>query len=360
MMLTRRQYLSAMLSASALSPALLSLSGCGTPGQTCPEDPAESAGVDWTPDILHPMFWGFQDLDATNGAPGPLRIFYPTYDGSPQGARILKLCLVRYPVVLFMHGQPPCPDPNYFRRWNTLGMVLARSGYVVVMPKHGAEFPQEGSPGIAVGLNTLNWVRSSWEHRNWVDPDVTATAIVGHSFGALLAARVRQARPTIGAYVGLSGVWTEASDVTSLLESLQVPSFFMWGTKAGPASESMDTGGLWDHVPAVKSAAFFPGEHFDYIGSFTGCEFPRGDCNLIEPVSAELVALFISRQIPVKLSHAPIPPSLIPPAVQLTPKQEFFAGSHLNGIQAIQTRQGCRVDLRWEDPLDTGSRHLGP
>jgi hypothetical protein len=113
-------------------------------------------------------------------------------------------------------------------------------------------------------------------------------------------------------------------------------------------------------VPGPKWAAFFPGLHFDYIGPFGECNFQRGSCDLIELVIAELVALFTSRQVPVKTSHAPIPPSLIPPAVTLTPKQEFFAGGHLNGIGLIESRPGCGIDLRWEDPLDTGSRHLGP
>ena len=356
---TRRHYLQSMFAAGVISPALLSLTGCGSV-QTCPDDPAESGGVDWTPDVLHPMFWGFQDLDVANGAPGPLRVFYPTYEGSPQNAPILKLCLIRYPVVLFMHGQPPCADANYFKRWQILGMVLARSGYVVVMPKHPALSPGEGSPSIAVGLGALDWVRSSWEHRNWVDSDVTATAVVGHSFGALLAARIRQARSTIGAYVGLSGVWTEVNDTNALLESIQAPSLFMWATEAGPVAESLDTGGLWNRIPFGKSAAFFPGQHFDYVSPPAGCNPPRGGCNLIELVTAELVTLFVTRHVPVKTSRAPIPPSLIPPAVTLTPRQEFFAGSHLNGIQLIQSRPGCRVDLRWEDPFETGSRHLGP
>ena len=354
MQLNRREYLRAMLAAGALS-----LTGCGST-QTCPDDPSESAGVDWTPDILHPMFWGFQDLDVANGgAPGPLRIYYPTYEGTPQNAPILKLCLIRYPVVLFMHGQPPCPDENYFKRWQILGMVLARSGYVVVMPKHERD-PQAGSSDIGVGLAALDFARNAWEHRNWVDSDVTATTVAGHSFGALLAARIRQARPTIGAFVGLSGVWTEANDTLPLLESIQVPAFFSWGTLAGPASEDMDDGGLFPAVPGPKWAAVFPGEHFDYLGPITGCNFERGSCNLIELVMAELVALFISRQVPVKTSRAPIPPSLIPPAVTLTQKQAFFAGGHLNGIGLIESRQGCGIDLRWEDPLDTGSRHLGP
>lgn len=358
-MLSRRQYLRAMLAAGALSPALLSLAGCGS-NQTCPDDPNESAGVDWTPDILHPMFWGFQDLDTANGAPGPLRIYYPTYDGTPQNARILKLCLIRYPVVLFTHGQAPCPDANYFKRWQILGMVLARSGYVVVMPKQSQLLPNDGSPDIATALAALDFVRNGWEHRNWVDSDVTATTVGGHSFGALLAARIHKARPTIGAYFGLSGVWTEVNDAIPLLQSVNVPALFTWATLAGSVSESMDNGGLWQAVPGPKSAAFFPGFHFDYITPPAGCTVQRGTCDLIELVMAELVALFVSRQIPVKTSHAPIPPSLIPPVVTLTPKQAFFAGSHLNGIGLIESRQGCGIDLRWEDPLDTDSRHLGP
>ena len=362
-MLSRRQYLSAMLAAGALSPSLLSLTGCGST-QTCPDDPSESAGVDWTPDILHPMFWGFQDLDVANGgAPGPLRIYYPTYEGTPQNAPILKLCLIRYPVVLFMHGQAPCvPDPNYFKRWHILGMVLARSGYVVVMPKHSAGEPAEGSADIDVGLAALSFVRNGWEHRNWVDTDATATTVAGHSRGAVLAARIRQSRPSIGAFVGLSGAWQDIPlpERIALLQSIQVPAFFSWATLEGPVPESLDLDGQWQAVPGPKWAAIFPGLHFDYVSPFTGCSFERGKCDLIELVIAELVALFITRQVPVKTSRAPIPPSLIPPAVTLTPKQEFFAGSHLNGIGLIESRQGCGIDLRWEDPLDTGSRHLGP
>ena len=359
-MLNRRECLQSMLAAGALSPGLLTLAGCGLE-PTCPEDPAESAGVNWTPDILHPMFGGFQELDQTSGAPGPLRIFFPTYDGSPQNARILKLCLVRYPVVMFLHGQPPCTDASYFRRWLRLPMMLARSGYVVVVPKHDAALPADAeSPTIPFALRVLDWVRSGWEHSRWVDKDLTATAIVGHSFGGLLAARVRNARPTIGTFASLSTGWAELPDPTSLLQTLTMPSFFMWGSQAD-GSENMDAGGVWQKVASgTKTKAVFVGKHFDYLTPSTDCAFDHGGCALIEPVAAELVALFISRHMPVKLSHAPIPPSLVPPTVMLTFEQRFFAGSHLNGIQAIRTRAGCGIDLTWEDPLDSGTRHLGP
>ena len=140
-----------------------------------------------------------------------------------------------------------------------------------------------------------------------------------------------------------------------------MPAFFSWGTLAGPLPENMDDGGLLPAVPGPKWAAVFPGEHFDYLGHYLRVQLSeRGNCDLIELVMAELITLFIQRNIPVKTSHAPIPPSLIPPAVTLTQKQAFFAGGHLNGIGPIESRRGCGIDLRWEDPLDTGSRHLGP
>jgi Chlorophyllase len=359
--LRRREFIGSMLAAGAMSPALLSLPGCGLE-YTCPEDPADSAGVDWTPDILHPVFWGFQELGTAEGAPGTLRVYYPSADGSPQNARILKLCLVRYPVVMFLHGQPPClSDPTYFRRWTRLPMVLARSGYVVVVPKHDAALPEgPQSPAIDFALAVLNWVRTQWEHSRWVDQDPTATAIAGHSLGALLAARVRAADPRIGSYASFGAGWTEITGFASLLQSIDVPSFFWWGTQAAGA-ENMDVGGLWQMVGSQrKSKAIYDGKHFDYLPDIPGCSFERGSCSLIEALSAELVALFFQRHVPVKLSHAPIPPNLVPPAVTLTPTQQFFAGSHLSAIEAIRTRQGCSVDLHWEEPDETGSRHLGP
>lgn len=42
------------------------------------------------------------------------------------------------------------------------------------------------------------------------------------------------------------------------------------------------------------------------------------------------------------------------------PAEPDSAGGHMNGIGSIESRQGCGIDLRWEYPLDTGSRHLGP
>lgn len=367
-LLTRRAWLRMTLGAGALAPALSALSGCAgiiqVLGETCPENPAESGGIDWTPDVLHPVHAGLQYLDAANGAPGPLAIYYPTHVSEPN-APILKLCLVRYPVVLFLHGQPPrgCPPltvADYYRRWFVLPFVLARSGYVVVVPQHAAALPQEPeSPAVTYALSVLDWVRTGWEHRRWVDAQADATAIAGHSYGALLAARVRRQRPTISAFVGLSGPWTELPDTTAVLQSIGPPSFFMWGTDTSPP-ENLSPGPLWEAVPFGKTAAVFDGDHFDYLTTWPGCSFVRGSCSVMDLVAAELVALFISRHVPVKLSHAPIPPSLIPPVVTLTAVQKQFAGGHLTFIDQAANSKGCSLDLTWEDPLDTGSRHIGP
>lgn len=365
---TRRNLLRTALGAGALAPAL-PLTGCAdlidAVAKSCPDDPAESAGVDWIPDALHPMFYGFKDYDVAQGAPGPVRVFYPTYEGSPQDAPILKLCVIRYPVVLFLHGMPPCPVAEYNKQWFMGPAVLARCGYVVAVPNYSPQLPEADSPNIALANSYIDWMRHGWEHSKWADARESSTAVVGHSYGALLAGRVAAARPDVAAYVGLSGPWAEFSRPLPVLQAIPCPSFYMWGTAdpIGGAFENLDGGGgLWSKLTTPRYAAVFPGEHFDYIRPIAACGgTPRGDCLLIESVAAELSALFIARKMPVATSHTPtlIPVNLDPPTVTLTTQQAFFAGAHLNGIQLIRTREGCRVDLRWDDG-GTGSRRLGP
>ncbi|HRQ64947.1 MAG TPA: hypothetical protein PKZ76_08795 [Xanthomonadaceae bacterium] len=329
---------------------------------SCPEDPDESGGVNWMPDVLHPVFYGYHDVGAADGAPGPVRVWYPTYEGFTDGPPILKLCLVRWPLVLFLHGQPPCPDANYYRRWNTLPAVLARCGYVVAVPQHAAQLPSEaGSPDERYALSVVDWMRSGWAERRWLDARASSTAVAGHSYGALLAARVAQARRSMSAYVGLSGPWTDLGNPIPLLQGIGAPSFFMWaeGNPITAALESMDGGGMWGQVPAPKHAAVLPGEHFDYLRPWSGCSFPRGDCTLVEAVAAELTALFLARRLPVGTSAPPIPVSLAVPDVPRTTQQQFFAGGHLNGLHQIATRSGCRVRLRWLEGAVSGTRQLG-
>ena len=228
-------------------------------------------------------------------------------------------------------------------------------------PKHEPVLPEgDQTEEVEYSLHVLDWVRDTWEHRQWVDSRPEATAVVGHSLGTLLAARVRQARPTISALAGLSGPWLDFSDPSSELKAVMPPSFFMFTTDS---HENLDDHGWWDDVPFGKTSARFEGEHFDYLDPNNwGCDVPRGACTKTDEMAAVLVASFISRHVPGSLSTIAVPPSLILPEVTLTLEQEFFAGNHLfNFDGTLHTNEaGCGIDLKWEDPEESDSRHIGP
>lgn len=354
----RRHFVKSTIGLAATAP--LVLSGCEdfirAIAGTCPDDMEESGGVTWAPDVMHPVFYGHQDLSTEDGAPTTLRIWYPTYEGFTAGPPILKLCVFRYPVVLFLHGQPPCPDPDYYRwRWFAIPAVLARSGYVVVVPRHDAAFPEEENPPSAsLALDILDWVRDGWSESRWVDGEAESTAVAGHSYGALLAARLVALRPSISAFVGLGAPWDELSDRNAVLRGLTLPKLFMWGE--GLFFE--DLGRLWDALPAPKHGVIYEGEHFDYIRDHPECSEARGPCTALEFGTADLVALFLARYVPVRLSSTHVPASLEPPAVPLTTEQQFYAGGRLGGLQSLQSAEQCSVELRWEDGGPPGSRTL--
>jgi pimeloyl-ACP methyl ester carboxylesterase len=329
---------------------------------TCPTDPAATGGIDWTPDIGHPLFWGFQDLGTAQGAPRDMLIYYPSLEGSPQNAPIHQRCLTRWPVVLFLHGQPPSgvPTAGYHRKWSLLPSVLARCGYVVVVPNHGANLPDSGS--VAAALADLNYVRTSWSNANWVEKRAEMTVVAGHSFGALLAATIANAHPEFGALLSLSGGFHNLTDFPTVLRGVKAPSFFMWakGEDIILPFEDLDGGKVWDSLPQNKYAAVFQGEHFDYLpasllqpGDF------RGPCDLVGGVAADLAALFISEFVPVPLGTTHIGVDLRSPQVQLTQKQQFYAGAHLQSIAGFATHQGCKLDLRWVVDGATGIRKIG-
>jgi hypothetical protein len=128
-MVTRRQ----LLSGAGTTSVLALLSGCRglieDAADSCPDDPAQSGGVTWIPDIGHPVFFGFEDHSVSTGAPRDMRIYYPTFEGTPQNAPVLRVCIGRWPVVLFLHGQTPAGGSNGpgHLKWQRFALVLARS-----------------------------------------------------------------------------------------------------------------------------------------------------------------------------------------------------------------------------------------
>lgn len=331
---------------------------------TCPTDAAGDGGIDWTPDIGHPLFWGFQDLGTAQGAPRNMLIYYPSLEGSPQNAPIHERCLTRWPVMLFLHGQPPTGiTTDYYRKWTLLPAALARCGYVVVVPSHDAQLPSDAS--VAAALNDLNYVRTGWSNANWVNKSAEMTVVGGHSFGALLAATIANAHPEFGALVSLSGGYHNLTNFVSLLQGIKIPSFFMWATGGDPillAEEDLDRTGdsVWDTLTQNKYASVFQGEHFDYLRA---ADVPpgndRGPCDLIGGVAADLTALFVSEFVPVPLATTHIGADLRSPQVQLSQKQQFYAGAHLQSIAQFPTHKGCALTFKWKVDGAIGSRKIG-
>jgi predicted dienelactone hydrolase len=323
--------------------------------ETCPTDPADQGGIDWTPDVGAPVFYGHQDLTPADGAPRDLRVFYPSVDGSPPDAPMLRRCLVRWPVVLFLHGQPPQLNGthSYHLRWAHLPAVLARSGYVVVVPSLSSQqIITDPEAARDAALADLDWVRSGWSEATWVNQQ--ATAVAGHSLGGVLASFVAAARPDMQAMVTLSGDFLNGGR----LGQVEAPSFFMWAHDL--LSEDLDLLGTWNQLSMPRYKAVFPGEHFDYLReSDVHDSTPRGRCDLIGPVAADLAALFLSIHLPVPLGRNPAPVDLQPPSVQLTDDQRFFAGGHLSGLGQFPDSSGCQLDLAWDLDGTTGQRQIG-
>jgi len=313
--------------------------------QACTSDP----GVTWAVDAAHPVFYGAQDLTvAGDGVPADMRIYYPSADGTPSTARMLA-CGSAWPVVLFLHGQPPdgLPGP-YNQRWFVLPAELARSGYVVVVPNYNAQLATaaDAPAMVSAAMQDVSWARHNWAHSDRVDQRPERTAVMGHSYGAILAARVAAAHPEMGAFVSLSGPFDELGDAQALLQSITVPALYMWGRNL--LFEDLDVfGDRWNRLTRLRYAAVFDGEHFDYLRPQDSGGAPRGSCPLIGGTAADLATLFVSPRVRVGSSTTVFPLDLSVPAVTLTPQQQFYAGGHLTTLGQLNTTAGCHVNIRF-------------
>jgi len=349
------------------------LANCRTtpepPGPDC--DPVSVSGVDWIPDVAHPVAWGEEHLTAADGAPRPMSLYYPSPRFIPPRP-MLRSCLGRWPVVLFLHGQlpgglTPTARDNYHRAWWRVPVALARSGYVVVVPRHNAAMPtSETAPSVvAEAMSNVDFVRTQWSEAKWVAQ--SSTAVVGHSFGALIAAHVAAAHPEIGAFASLGGGFHQLDSPQALLGSIAAPSFFMFSSDGGEKFEPFlqferidgdpnPARNLWSGLGQDKYAAVYDGAHFDYLESAQSGTAPRSGCPLIGGVAADLMALFIASNLQ---SLTRVPVDLRKPTPQLTPAQEALAIQHLTSVDRISQAPGCRVDLKWRVDGQEGARTLG-
>jgi hypothetical protein len=320
------------------------------PGLECP--------IGWQPGALTPVFYGVRDLGTADGAPSPLRVFFPSLDGDVFTASMLEGC-GRYPVILFAHGH--CEgDADAFRRWFLLPAQLARSGYVVVVPELpaiGAHPSGEDHPAQATLAASLQWVREGWEHGGAVLPE-PATGLVGHSFGALHAGILATKVPA-RAVAYLSGVWVDWPDGVGPrpIHLLQLPQLFTWGTDAFSERDAALPDGLWEPIRRPRHRAVFAdGEHWDYLYRETmPCRSSRGPCRYVGAAAADLVTMFFAKYLPPELWPSlpgQVPDTLRPPPLVLTPEQEFYAGGHLIGFTLLEQDAGCSVALHADLPTD--------
>jgi hypothetical protein len=94
-------------------------------GDDCP--------IAWRPTALAPVFYAYRDYGTAGGAPGDVRVFFPSLDGSPDSGEILRDC-GRYPLIVFAHGHCSTDTDHYLKRFE-VPAVLARAGYVVAVPR---------------------------------------------------------------------------------------------------------------------------------------------------------------------------------------------------------------------------------
>lgn len=325
----------------------------------------------WQPSVLAPVFYGFADHDEDEGLLSPARVFYPSLDGSPQDAPMLT-GVGRYPVVLFLHGQ--CTEsgtgPEHYLRWDIVPAQLARSGFVVIVPRLTSQAPFGENADFTTAMRAVEWVRTTWDHRQELLPR-PMTAVAGHSWGALLGglvAKSLRAQQSLSAFASLSGGWLEWPSVPPRPLDLDVATLFMWGTGSsdlfanlGGASHSV----LDAVVGARHEVVFQDGEHWDYFreGSTSCGGLFRGPCSLMRPLAADFLTTFLTHYMPPQkwsFLASTIPHTLVPPPLDLTQEQEFFAGGHLTGFQNITGSSTCRVTHSWRlPPFAQGSIVLG-
>ena len=319
-----------------------------------PLPPPTSCPISWQPAALTPVFYGARDLGPEDGAPVRLRIFFPSLDGAVFSAPILAGC-GRYPLLVLAHGH--CPgDPANYQKWFLLPAQLARAGYVVVVPElaatAGGVHPSvPDHPDLATLSAVIQWTRQQWEDRDVVMSQ-PATGIIGHSYGALVAARFA-ASGGIAACAGLSGVWQDWPSGHPPIFDVTTPTLLTWGGAFDLFTQLSDSS--WGQLPRPRHRAVFTeGLHWDYLpANSVPCASDRGPCTHLAAAAADLVTMFFAKYLPPELATnlpGQIPDDLFPPPLVLTPEQEFFAGGYLYGMRAMSGQSGCGYQLDHATP----------
>jgi pimeloyl-ACP methyl ester carboxylesterase len=340
------------------------------PPATCP--------ISWQPSVLAPVFCGVRDYrrmrvlariiggasgsqDASFGPPTSCRVFFPSLHLAPFDASILEGC-GSYPLIVFAHGHCQRDDVDeQYKRWLELPATLARSGFVVVVPKLDAtaagSHPATNDTDVDLIGRVIDWMRTRWEHAATLSAD---TGVIGHSYGGMLAARYAdEGSSPISAFASLSSGWREwqpgvfPSD--SPLPNLSIPGLLALGGADSDASVNLSA------LPGTKHGAVFTDAvHWDFQpAGRSPCQgIFFGPCDLTWALAGDIVALFFGKYLPLEswpnLLDA-IPDSLLPPRRRLNFLQMWYAMGHLGFNSLLGSDPDCRVTLTWRTPNGNGS-----
>ena len=177
-----------------------------------------------------------------------MRVYYPSLDGTPSATAILDLCEC-FPLVLLVHGD--CGGNPYYQ-WDLMPAQLARCGYVVAVT-YGVL--SQGQTSDTLKLHQAeSWLRTYWEHADRIMAPPN-TAVIGHSYGATLAAQLAAEMP-LKAFASRSGVFGQVLWETpqTMLSRVQVPSLFCWNDNDDVGvNADMSQSHLWDSVGTAEA-----------------------------------------------------------------------------------------------------------
>ncbi len=373
-MLTRRKFTVLSLASG--------LAGCVNLKQLQP-----NCSIDWAPSLIAPVFYGYQNFSECSGLScltavsrrrsgaassstsdetrPAMRVFYPSLDGTPSGAAILKMC-ERFPLLLLVHGD--CGG-NPYSQWDLMPAQLARCGYVVAVTQYGGVLSQ-GNPSDTAKLHQAErWLRTCWEHADRIMAPPN-TAVIGHSFGATLAAQLATEMP-LKAFASLSGVFGQVlwEPARTMLARIQVPSLFCWNDNDDVGlNANIVHDGLWDAVKLPKHGVIFmKGHHGDYLRTGTSPTCAQssqpGDCRHVPGLATDFVTTFISKYVSPQYSFAAftwVPDSLFvrPQDLPAAPHNGFYAGAFLSSFAQAQKSPGfhpppanvCVEEVLWQTP----------
>jgi hypothetical protein len=343
-----------------------------------------------------PVFYGIEDVDGVpdGGRNFTLRIYYPTFDGTVYDVAIRP---GTYPLVAFAHGDrigdsSLCPQDvtDDHRRWSAVLHLLARCGFVVVVP--AVSDVVSSSESAAQRLEAaVTWMRRSWQHRTvlhkpdvLVDPDrhttlksggkreyedlsrygiqhlgvgigvgalrppgteyfgsPTRLGVVGHSWGARACARMAtRGVVNVSALVAIAGAWDEPEAINALVAAKD-PTLLMAGSADDMNSSYLRA--LWPSLTAPKHQAMLQGlGHWDWFGRQGGIQpcdsnADRPSCPVGWLTAAELTLGFVRKYLNNIWYH---PPYLVGSPGGRTPLLDWY-----------EQGSGCGLRVRWDDPV---------